>query len=122
MSKLDPDDARSPYEQLADALRESIRAGHFGPGAQLPSYNALAAEYGVAPNTVKSALATLRSEGLIVSRPGKGSFVRTRPAPTSGGAGDGRTLADVWEALEATNRRLDELERRIEGHRVRSEA
>jgi DNA-binding GntR family transcriptional regulator len=114
MSKLDPDDARSPYEQLADALRESIRAGDFGPGAQLPSYSALAGEYGVAPNTVKSALTVLRSEGLIVSRRGKGSFVRTRPvSAASDGAVDGRALADVWEALEATNRRLDELERRI---------
>lgn len=122
MSKLDPDDSRSPYEQLADALRESIRAGDFGPGAQLPSYNALASEHGVAPNTVKSALAVLRSEGLIVSRPGKGSFVRTRPALSTGDAAEGRTLADVWEALEATNRRLDELERRLEGRRVRSEA
>ena len=122
MSKLDPDDERPPYEQLAAALRGSIRAGDLGPGAQLPSYSALAVEYGVAPNTVKSALALLRSEGLIVSRRGKGSFVRTQPVSGSSEGGEGRTLADVWEALEATNRRLDELERRVDGRPVRSDA
>ncbi|OLT21696.1 hypothetical protein BJF78_34120 [Pseudonocardia sp. CNS-139] len=114
MSGLDPDDARPPFEQLADAMRTRIRSGLLAPGAQLPSYHALAQEFGVAPNTVKSAMAVLRSEGLIVSRQGKGSFVRVQPAvPPNETAGNGRTLEDVWPTLDAMNRRLEALERQL---------
>ncbi len=111
MSNLDSDDPRSPYEQFADAQRERIRSGEVPAGGQLPSYHALSEEVGLAPNTVKRALAVLRNEGLVVSRQGKGLFVRTQPP----GDGDqpGRTIDDVWRALVAANRRLDELEQRL---------
>src|SRR4051812_40577524 len=117
MDALDPDDPRPPYEQLADALRTRIRSAALGPGAQLPSYHALAVEFGVAPNTVKSALAALRREGLIVSRVGKGSFVRTQPPAraedqgpsTESAAGDN----DIWAALSALTQRVAAIERRL---------
>lgn len=116
MNVLDPDDPRPPYEQLADVLRSRIRSAALGPGVQLPSYHSLATEFGVAPNTVKSALAELRREGLIVSRPGKGSFVRTQPpTPAELGSSDESITGDrdVWAALAALAQRVAVIERRL---------
>lgn len=57
---------------------------HAPPGARVPSNRALMAEYGASPVTVQKAMRTLASLGLIESRPGVGTFVRstrtTRPA------------------------------------------
>jgi DNA-binding GntR family transcriptional regulator len=116
VGKLDPDDPRPPSVQLADVLRSAITGGQLGPGAQLPSYSALSAEYGVAPNTVKGALSALRAEGLIVSRQGKGSFVRTHRSATGAtdmGGDDVRAgLADLRRRVEEVERRLDDVDRR----------
>lgn len=77
---LDPDDPRPPYQQVSSSLRAAIltkREG-FEPGEKLPSGPELAKHYGVARGTVDKALDLLRSEGLIVTRQGSGSFIRER--------------------------------------------
>lgn len=77
---LDPDDPRPPYQQVSTALRAWIRTRKEGyePGDKLPSGPALAKHFGVARGTVDRALELLRTEGLIVTRQGSGSFVRER--------------------------------------------
>ncbi|MCO1582405.1 GntR family transcriptional regulator [Crossiella sp. SN42] len=77
MGKLDPNDSRAPYIQVASDLRDAIARGQFAPGAQLPSHQAVADEYGVSVGTVKSAFGVLRQHAVIVSRQGVGAFVRT---------------------------------------------
>jgi DNA-binding GntR family transcriptional regulator len=62
-----------PYRQVAARLRERIAAGQLGP--RLPSYMTLAHELGVSPMTVQRAIGVLRDEGLIVTVPGRGTFV-----------------------------------------------
>ncbi|WP_280433951.1 PLP-dependent aminotransferase family protein [Nocardia carnea] len=47
------------------------------PGAQLPSTRALVTRYAASPVTVQKALRILIAQGLIESRPGVGTFVRT---------------------------------------------
>lgn len=47
------------------------------PGAQLPSTRELTARHSVSPVTVQKALRTLAAQGLVESRPGVGTFVRT---------------------------------------------
>lgn len=47
------------------------------PGAQLPSTRALTAQHAVSPVTVQKALRALASQGLVESRPGVGTFVRS---------------------------------------------
>lgn len=75
---LDPDDSRPPYQQIASHLRAAILTQAIGPGEKLPSQAELVAQYGVAGMTVQRALSTLKDQGLIVSRQGKGAFVRSR--------------------------------------------
>lgn len=76
LDELDPNDSRSDAHQIAHQLRTAIQTRALTPGAQLPSQPELAAYYGVARETVKSALRLLAAEGLTVSRQGQGTFVK----------------------------------------------
>ena len=62
-----------PYLQAAAEIRRRIAAGTLGP--RLPSRMKLADELGVAPMTLQRAIDMLKDEGLIVTEPGRGTFV-----------------------------------------------
>ncbi|MGW2875937.1 GntR family transcriptional regulator [Streptomyces sp. NPDC001233] len=74
------DDSRPPYIQAAEVLRREISTGHLKPGDRLPSARALQDRYGIASSTVQNALRLLKSEGLVYSVQGRGSFVRNSAA------------------------------------------
>lgn len=63
------------YYQLENILREKILSGEFAQGEQLPTENELIEEYGVSRITVRQALASLASEGLVERIQGRGTFV-----------------------------------------------
>ncbi|MGH8931921.1 MAG: GntR family transcriptional regulator [Egibacteraceae bacterium] len=75
---LDPDDTRPPYAQVVDTLRREIEQGVLPPGAKLPTHQELRSQYGVSVGTIKRALGELQGAGLVISRQGQGTFVRTR--------------------------------------------
>lgn len=59
-------DAPSPrHAAIAAAIRRQIASGAAGPGSSLASEAELSAQFSVSRGTVRQALATLRSEGLI---------------------------------------------------------
>jgi DNA-binding transcriptional regulator YhcF (GntR family) len=64
------------YRQLARILREQIQVGELRPGSALPSEAALSQTFGVGRDAVRDALASLRSEGLVITTRGIGTFVR----------------------------------------------
>ncbi|MFG2148955.1 PLP-dependent aminotransferase family protein [Streptomyces sp. NPDC048696] len=66
---------------LMDALREAVRTGRLAPGTRLPSSRSLAADLGVARNTVADAYAELVAEGWLTARQGSGTRVAQRAAP-----------------------------------------
>ena len=78
LGQLDPDDPRQASLQIAAKLRAAILTKRVEPGEKLPSQPELAAHFGVARETVKRALETLRQERLTVSRQGAGVFVRAQ--------------------------------------------
>ncbi|GAA3961973.1 GntR family transcriptional regulator [Actinomadura viridis] len=78
LGDLDPDDPRTPSQQIATKLRAAILTRKLKPGEKLPSQPELASRYGVARETIKAALRTLQAERLIVSRQGSGSYVRAQ--------------------------------------------
>ena len=63
-----------------DAIRDAIRSGRLVPGIHLPSSRALAADLGVARNTVARAYAELIAEGWLTSQHGSGTLVAQRAA------------------------------------------
>ncbi|PPJ40182.1 GntR family transcriptional regulator [Nocardia nova] len=78
MDAIDPDDPRPASQQIANILRAAILTRKFEPGERLPSGPQLVERFGVAKATAEAAIRTLRDEGLVVSRPGSGTFVRER--------------------------------------------
>jgi GntR family transcriptional regulator len=77
--RIDHGAAEFPYEQLARQLRERIAGGEYPAGSKLPSIQEIIAETGLSPMTIRRAWGVLESEGLVVIRPGRGTFVS--PAP-----------------------------------------
>ncbi|MEU1500913.1 PLP-dependent aminotransferase family protein [Streptomyces sp. NPDC005732] len=60
---------------LIRALREAVRDGRLAPGTRLPPYRSLAADLGMARNTVADAYAELVAEGWLTARQGSGTQV-----------------------------------------------
>ncbi|WP_069771318.1 PLP-dependent aminotransferase family protein [Streptomyces sp. LUP30] len=72
---------------LTDALREAVRCGRLPPGARLPSSRSLAADLGIARNTVADAYGDLVAEGWLTARQGSGTRVAERTVvPPAGDA------------------------------------
>lgn len=62
------------WEQLAGILRADIEAGN----RPIMSESHLEQTYGIGRSTVRLALTALRDEGLIVTVPGRGTFVKPK--------------------------------------------
>lgn len=75
MFVIDPRSKAPIYEQLREQLRWQITMGYLAPDEPLPSVRALSGELGINPNTIQKAYREMEQEGLIYSRPGRGSFV-----------------------------------------------
>ena len=71
----------SRSHRVYEALRNRIREGDLVPGTRLPSHREMAATFGVAPMTVRQALARLEQEGFISREHGRGTFVRAQTMP-----------------------------------------
>jgi GntR family transcriptional regulator len=77
--KVDRNDSADLHEQVAAEIRRAIADGEANPGARLPPAKDLAAVIGVNTNTVLRALRTLRDEGLLEFRRGRGISVAGSP-------------------------------------------
>ncbi|SBT47335.1 GntR family transcriptional regulator [Micromonospora auratinigra] len=76
---IDPHSHTPVYVQLANLLREQIETGELRPGSALPSEARLTQEHGVGREAVRMAVALLRSEGLVKTVRGHGSYIRQTP-------------------------------------------
>lgn len=63
-------------KQLHEMLKRELESSKYAKGDKLPSVRDLSAAYNVNKSTVVNVLATLANEGLIITEPGKGSFVQ----------------------------------------------
>jgi GntR family transcriptional regulator len=70
---------RNRWRSIAADLRTQIQSGAYAAGDRLPSTAALRARYGAAGQTIQHAMNSLRGEGLVETRPGRGWFVRKVP-------------------------------------------
>lgn len=61
---------------LAKVLREAIQNGELSPGERLPAERDLSTKFNASRTTVRLALSALKSQGLIGSGQGQGTYVR----------------------------------------------
>jgi DNA-binding transcriptional regulator YhcF (GntR family) len=102
MDVLPPDPASDspPYEQLRVQIASRAASGELPAGTRLPTVRALAAELGLATNTVAKAYRALEADGVLVGEGRRGTFVAlSEPAGSD-------EAADAAAAYAATARRL----------------
>ncbi len=106
---------RNLSRAIADALAEEIARGRLKPGERLPSERDLSDAFAVGRSSVREAIKTLESRGLVEGRQGEGTFVRSLslaalvqvpPVPVSVGETEVRRLFEVRTLLEPGIARL----------------
>jgi GntR family transcriptional regulator len=124
------------YQQIAEDLRKRITLGAtlepdsddpaaFKPGSQLPTELELCDAYSASRNTIRDAVKRLISQGLIVTRPGQGTFVTRAIDPfvtvlspdadsKNGVAGAGMESASYLSAVNEQHRKARASRPRVE--------
>ena len=77
---LDPGRAEPLYRQIADHVWNEVLSGTLDTGDRLPTVRQLAVDLGIHPATVTRAYEELQRLGVIVQRPGEGTFVGAQAA------------------------------------------
>ncbi|GAA2093522.1 GntR family transcriptional regulator [Microlunatus panaciterrae] len=72
---LDPTSTVPPYEQLRQQVARQIGSGELTAGSLLPTVRQLAADLGLAPNTVARSYKQLEADGLVITRGRRGTVV-----------------------------------------------
>ncbi len=112
--QVDPAGADAPYEQVRSQLAAGIADGTLEAGQRLPTVRRLAADLGLAANTVARAYRELEADGLVVTQGRRGTFVRSgalqaAAEPAAAGAAEeycaaarreGLTLAEATRLVE----------------------
>lgn len=79
--QVHPPDASSPVppsEQLRAQVAARVASGDLPAGTRLPTVRALAADLGLAANTVAKAYRALETDGVVVTEGRRGTFVATQ--------------------------------------------
>ncbi|WP_030907817.1 GntR family transcriptional regulator [Streptomyces sp. NRRL F-5126] len=97
---IDPEGADAPYEQLRTQVAERVREGELPVGYKLPTVRGLAADLGLAANTVAKAYRALETDGVIETRGRNGTFV------AAAGDAAAREVAEAARAFALRARRL----------------
>ena len=73
--RVDTSSGLAPYAQVVQQVKQALRLGWLQPGDKLPTVHEVAASVAINPNTVQKAYKELELAGLVVGRPGAGTFV-----------------------------------------------
>ena len=117
---VDAHSHEAPFEQVRAQLAALIASGHLLPGDRLPTVRALAADLGLAVNTVARAFKELEASGLVETRSRAGTVVafgehtadvavaalakRFAVAAREAGIGDAAAIDLVRSALRQSSR------------------
>ncbi|WP_205965891.1 FadR/GntR family transcriptional regulator [Paracoccus liaowanqingii] len=92
---------KAPVTQMiARRLQDMIRSGELKAGERLPSQRVLSEQMNVSRPTLREALLTLETLGLVQTLPARGTFVRdqaSRPAQAAWRYDDAHDLRDVFQ-------------------------
>lgn len=91
---------RSLADVVFERMEQSIKSGAYSADDRLPAEHELANEFEVSRPVVREALRRLRERGLIYSRQGAGSFVRSSGLRNPLGFGQLENVADLLNCYE----------------------
>ena len=111
--RIDPDSSTPLFEQMRLAIIDAVRDGRLPPGTRLPTVRELAAELGLAVNTVARTYRELESAGVIETRGRRGTFVARTDPTDAAMAAAARDYANAASALGLDRR---EALRYLEAH------
>jgi len=74
---IDSQSATAPFEQVRTQIASAVAAGQLCAGTKLPTVRGLAAELGLATNTVARAYKELEADAVIATHGRGGTFVRS---------------------------------------------
>lgn len=74
--------AEAPYLRIVAEIKARITRGDLRPGDRVPSTREITRQWGVAMATATKAIATLRDDGVVDTKPGAGTVVRSATAVT----------------------------------------
>ena len=74
---IDTDAATAPFEQVRTQIASAAAEGRLDAGTKLPTVRQLAADLGLAPNTVARAYRELEADSVIATHGRNGTFVRS---------------------------------------------
>ncbi|MBI2871944.1 MAG: FadR family transcriptional regulator [Chloroflexi bacterium] len=94
------------FEGVVEQVKELIRDGRLRPGQKLPSERELAQRFQVSRASLREAIRALELEGLVVTRPGAGSFVSEEGFDAAVEALARRLLAGREELADVAELRL----------------
>ena len=97
--RVDGQAGRPLFDQLRNQIIEAIRAGTLPPGARLPTVRELAADLGLAVNTVARAYRELEVAGVVETRGRFGTFVARADPSDSAMAAAASAYLDVARGL-----------------------
>ena len=75
MLSISPGNPQPLYQQVVEQIRARILTGDLPAGTPLPSVRQLAADISASVITTRRAYLELEKEGLIITKPGLGTFV-----------------------------------------------
>lgn len=104
--RIDTTAAEPPYEQIRAQVVELIASGELLPGTRLPTVRQLAADLGLAANTVARAYRELEQAGAVVTARRAGTRVATPPDSGDYADADAHRVDAAADAYVATIRRL----------------
>jgi GntR family transcriptional regulator len=81
--RLDPACGVPTYLQLVQQVEHALRLGYLKAGDQLPKVRDVVATLAINPNTVSKAYRELENKGLLVGRPGQGTFIQSTLSPVA---------------------------------------
>jgi GntR family transcriptional regulator len=73
---IDPTGPVPPYLQVAAILEAEIEGGRYPKGTRIPTESELVERFEIARSTARRSIARLRDQGLIVTVPQRGSYVK----------------------------------------------
>jgi DNA-binding transcriptional regulator YhcF (GntR family) len=97
--RVDPQASKPLFDQLRSQVIDGIRAGRLSPGTRLPTVRELAAQLGMAVNTVARAYRELESAGILETRGRFGTFVARNDPADAAMATAANTYATAARAL-----------------------